>query len=117
MKEVKGLEAAKQCLLDLLRLVKFHELELTHTCCPATDILAGRRVMEDDEVEEIMDEEREIVEALELEMQEIEKTLATDLDQALLSAIFQLSLKLKILSQGNRTSFDFSVSPPSFYKK
>ncbi|KAH8753749.1 ankyrin repeat-containing domain protein [Hyaloscypha sp. PMI_1271] len=114
MKEVKGLEAAKQCLLDLLRLVKFHELELTHTCCPATDILAGRRVMEDGEVEEIMDEEREIVEALEQEMQEIEKTLATDLDQALLTAIFQLSLKLKMLSQGNRTSFGFSTR--DFYK-
>jgi predicted DNA-binding ArsR family transcriptional regulator len=82
-----------------------------------TDILAGRRVMEDEEVEEIMDEEREIVEALEQEMQEIEKTLATDLDQALLTAIFQLSLKLKMLSQGNRTSFGLSVSPPSFYKK
>jgi hypothetical protein len=116
-KEVKGLEAAKQCLLDLLRLVKFHELELTHICCRDTHILADWKVMEDEEVEEIMDEEREIVEALELEMQDIEKALGTDLDQALLTAIFQLSLKLKMLSQGNRTSFGCSVSPPSFHKK
>ena len=50
-------------------------------------------------------------------MQEIEKALGTDLDQALLTAIFQLSLKLKMLSQGNRTSFGCSVSPPSFHKK
>jgi predicted DNA-binding ArsR family transcriptional regulator len=87
------------------------------SCGHDTDILADWKVMEDEEVEEIMDEEREIVEALELEMQEIEKALGTDLDQALLTAIFQLSLKLKMLSQGNGTSFGCSVSPPSFHKK
>ena len=68
MKEVKGLEVVKQCLLDLLRLVKFYELELTYTCRRDTDILADQKVIEDEEVKEIIDEEREIVEALELEM-------------------------------------------------
>ena len=31
--KINGLEPAKQCLLEIIRIAKIEELELTNTCC------------------------------------------------------------------------------------
>jgi hypothetical protein len=92
VKECIRLKAAKQCLLEIVRFSKFQELELTHTCCRESGYGTFMKNLEDDEVEEIMDEERQIIETLENEIQDIEKSLEDDLDQPLLNAIFLLCL-------------------------
>jgi ankyrin repeat protein len=73
--EVNGLEAAKHCLLDMIRLVRFEELGLTHTCCrnPSSKWKAVWTTLDEDEVDEILDEEKEMVMDLESQMCEIEK--------------------------------------------
>jgi hypothetical protein len=50
VKELRAIEAAKQCLLEVLRLVTFHDLELTHTCSRESSILTGWKVMEEEEM-------------------------------------------------------------------
>ena len=87
-----GFETAKQCLLDMLRLVKFEELELTHTCLQESLFFAGLNgdtVMESEEVEEIWDEEKLTIQDLEKEMLDIEKLPRDKLLQLLLSAILK----------------------------
>lgn len=107
VREVKGHKAAEQCLLDVLRLVKFHELELTHTCHRHHDYnFLDERHIEEDEIKEIHDEEKELIDELEKEMQAIERTPPIDFDPELLGAIFQHSLTMK----KNYTPLDISVS-------
>jgi len=118
VKETCGFEVAKQCLLDMLRRAKFQELELTHTCCRGLHSYALLyRHIEDEEIDEIMDEEKEMVEILEQEMGDVEKLLGDDFEQLLLTAIFQLSFQAKKASQEQPGSFRREVSVPHFYGK
>jgi ankyrin repeat protein len=90
VEETRGIETAKQCLLDMLRLVKFEELELTHTCQQETffvQSLDGGNVIDEEDVQEILDEEEEIIETLEQEMLDIERLAWDDLEQLLLRAV------------------------------
>ena len=92
VEELGGFETAKQCLLDMLRLVKFEELELTHTCLQESFFFAslnGDTVMDSEEVEEIWDEEKLTIQDLEKEMLDIEKLPRDELLQLLLSAILK----------------------------
>ncbi|KAH9208152.1 ankyrin repeat-containing domain protein, partial [Leptodontidium sp. 2 PMI_412] len=113
VRKVKGHKAAEQCLLDVLRLVKFHELELTHTCHRHHDYnFLDERHIEEDEIKEIHDEEKELIDELEKEMQGIERTPPIDFDPELLGAIFQHSLTMK----KNYTPLDISVSNGHHYE-
>jgi ankyrin repeat protein len=90
VEEVCGCETAKWCLLDMLRLVKFEELEITHTCLQESfffNLLDDKTAIDDEEVEEIRDEEKITIQGLEQEMLGIEKLSRDELEQLLLSAI------------------------------
>jgi ankyrin repeat protein len=91
VEEHKGLGSAKHCLLTMLRMITFEELELTHTCCRKGLCLA--RKFEEDEIREIMDEEEEMIAILERQMGELESSAGSDSEAALIEAIFRLSLK------------------------
>jgi hypothetical protein len=83
-------ETAKHCLLDMLRVLKFEELELNHTCCRTLyQYLDDSHKLEDEEIEEIHEEEMELAELLDQEMQDIENCLGDNYDEALLSAILR----------------------------
>ena len=65
----KEFEYTRQFYLGLIRLSRFEQLELTHTCCRLTN--QERRIwhnLEDEDVEEIRDEEQELSDTLESEM-------------------------------------------------
>jgi ankyrin repeat protein len=94
IRKVNGLASAKQCVLDMLRQVRFEELGLTHTCCrKASSEWKGLWTnLDEDEVDEIMDEEKEIAEDLESQMCEIEMDIqsGSDLDTLFLSEVTKL---------------------------
>jgi ankyrin repeat protein len=96
VKETTSVETAKQCLLDMLRLVKFEELELIHTCHLESYFfhsLKDDNVVDDEDVEEILDEGKEVIETLEHEMLDMEDLSMGDLEQLFLSAICQRKLE------------------------
>ena len=90
VKETSGLETVKACLLDILRLIKFHDLELTHTCRHAV-----WRDIEDEEIEEIHREEMEMIEILENEMRTVERSLGDDFEEQLMIAFSVLLINAK----------------------
>ncbi|RDL36101.1 uncharacterized protein BP5553_06713 [Venustampulla echinocandica] len=107
LKETRGPETAKNCLMDMLRLLKFQDLDLTHTCCRGSHLdrnYSGRRI-EDEEVEEIQDEEKELIEILEQEMRDVEKTLGDDTEDQLLTAVSLLLTSAKLGSKFTFRSF------------
>lgn len=92
VEEESGFETAKHCILDMLRFIKFEELELTHTCRQETSFIeyafgSGDETIDDDEVEEILDEEQELANTLEQDMLAIENLPRDDLEQLLLRTI------------------------------
>ncbi|KAH6724452.1 hypothetical protein BKA61DRAFT_649362 [Leptodontidium sp. MPI-SDFR-AT-0119] len=95
LQEVKGPGYATASVLRMLRLVAFEEMELTHTCCRKP---LGRRkeswtTLDGDEVEEIMDEERELIEELEAHMRSVESVADHDLEDLLLQELGKLVTK------------------------
>ncbi|KAG4438373.1 hypothetical protein IFR05_006135 [Cadophora sp. M221] len=95
LREVKGLGYARASVLRMLRLVAFEEMELTHTCCQKP---LGRRkepwtTLDDDEVDEIMDEEREFIEELEIYMMSVENVADDGLGDLLLQKLEKLVAK------------------------
>jgi ankyrin repeat protein len=120
VEETRGIETAKQCLLDMLRLVKFEELELTHTCQQETFLvqsLNGDNFIDEEDVEEILDEEKEIIETLEQEMLRIEKLAWDDLEQLLLRAVVlrKWDEELELELQSRFTPQVTGVSISKFY--
>jgi hypothetical protein len=75
-----GPEHARLCLLEMIRLSKFEELELTHTCCRQHWYGHVSPKIDEDDALEIVDEEREIVEELQKQMTEIEQHVETELE-------------------------------------
>jgi ankyrin repeat protein len=84
--QYRGYEVARQCLLDLIRWTKFEELELTHTChCDLEDddilsILLRRKPVDHDDLHEIRDEEKIMIEELEEQMEELNSLEIEDLE-------------------------------------
>lgn len=89
LKEILGPETAKQGLLDMLRLLKFQDLCLTHTCCPGYELYWGMSAvtMDQEEIEEIQDEEKETIEVLGHQMRDFEESLGDDPEDQLLTEI------------------------------
>ena len=90
LEDVKGYEFAKQCILDLLRVAKFEEMGLTHTCCHKRHRRGLWQALDEDEVIEIMDEEKEMIDDLEMQMREIEHGLGSDLENSWMKELAQL---------------------------
>jgi len=84
---IKGREFARNCLLDLMRLAKFEELELTHTCCRQHWYEPD---FDDDEIHEILDEEKETAEDLEQQMEEIGKFVCPEPDDRWITELSKL---------------------------
>jgi len=82
--QYKGDEVARQCLLDLIRWIKFEELKLTHTChCEDDDITSSmfrRNPVDPDDIDEIRDEEKIIIGELEEHMQTYYELIIDDLE-------------------------------------
>lgn len=95
LQELKGQRYARASVLRMLRLAAFEEMELTHTCCRKP---LGRRkepwtTLDVDEVEEIMDEERELIQELEAHMMRVENVADHDLEDLLLQELGKLVTK------------------------
>jgi hypothetical protein len=94
IRKIKGVECAKRCLLDMIRVIRFEELGLTHTCCRKVDSEPKGLWMslDDEEVDEILDEEKELIFDFDSQMFEIEKDIqsGSDLDAIFLSEIVKL---------------------------
>lgn len=74
-------EYSRHFFLDTIRLSKFEQLELTHTCCRFTN--PENRVWiipEDEDVQEIRDEEQELSDILESEMSDIQLYSISELE-------------------------------------
>jgi hypothetical protein len=78
----------------MLRLAKFEELELTHTCCRKSCLKGFPStlwdLLDDDEIDEIMDEEKEIIQDLEFYMRRIEHDLSPNLEEAWMKELTKL---------------------------
>lgn len=107
VKENKGSDTAKQCLLDMLRVLQFEKDDLTHTCCQQSeDYVYDKSMMRrlsDEDVGEIMHEESELIEALEQEMHHIEASLEDEIEAAIESSGIITQLKAK--SRENTRTF------------
>lgn len=90
LQDVKGESFVRRCLANLIRLVKFEELELTHTCCYKTLQKGLWQKMDADEILEIMDEQKELIEELELQMQDVGDVHYTNLEDAWMSQLQKL---------------------------
>jgi ankyrin repeat protein len=124
IRKINGLEYAKQCLLDIIRLVRFEELELTHTCCRrklSTEWKGLWTMFDEDEVDEILDEEKEDVAKLESQMCDIEKHMHSKHSGSELEAMFFLEVTklIQIRNMRQRALFlksqhysNTNVSPP-----
>jgi len=119
IRTVLGLEDAKQCLLDIIRVVRFEELELTHTCCRK---LSSKwkglwTTLDEDEVDELLDEEKELIVDLESQMCQIEKDIhpGSNLDAIFFSEATKLiqirTERQRSLFLASRTNFNANVSP------
>ena len=78
---IKGYETAKICLQAMLRLLNFEALELTHTCCRKKRYKTMWDTIDEDEVDEIMEEEKEMIEDLDRRMDDLEQSF--DVQQTL----------------------------------
>jgi hypothetical protein len=112
---VKGFKPAKQCVFDMLRLAKFEELELTHTCCRKYNrkkswqaFCKGEAAETAKDVAEVMDEEAEIIEELELHMKEIEQHLgfSSDLESVWMDGLPQLLVPREQLGTGLKSGLE-----------
>jgi hypothetical protein len=77
----KEFEYSGRFFLDAIRLSKFEQLELTHTCCRFVD--HGDRVwinLGEEDVEEIRDEEQELIDILEIEMSAVQSCSFLELE-------------------------------------
>jgi hypothetical protein len=90
IREQGSLEISKQSLLQMLRLLKFEEIELTHTYCRISIHIPIKQGLSKDEIEEIMDEEKELAMILNQEMEQLEKTIGNRFELHLLEALFKL---------------------------
>lgn len=111
LKDVKGLESAKECVLDMLRLAKFEELNLTHTCCRKYHRKGPWHVIDEDEVFEIMDEEKEMIEDLELQMRKVEHGLSSNLEEAWMMGLTQLLTARQHIDSCSGTGLETEVLP------
>lgn len=123
IRKINGLEQAKQCLLDIIRLARFEELELTHTCCRRKIKSEWKGVwtlLDEDEIDEIVDEEREIIADLESQICEIEKNMHSKQSGSELEAMFfsEVTKLIQIRNKRQRSLFlegqrysDINVSP------
>jgi hypothetical protein len=73
VEELKGLDDSKRVLLGFLRKSHFEKIDITHVCCCKGSRIPGsdshsRKSMAEDDIDEIMDEEREFIAELETEM-------------------------------------------------
>jgi ankyrin repeat protein len=74
--DIRGTECAQRCLLEMIRIVRFEELELTHTCCRKQSQRGlWQTISDESDIDEIMDEERDIIRDLDLQMEEVEKNI------------------------------------------
>jgi len=74
-------EHSRRFYLDLIRLSRFEQLELTHTCCRFTNHEHRTwDVLEDEDAEEIRDEEQELSDTLESEMNTFKSCSITELE-------------------------------------
>jgi ankyrin repeat protein len=111
IRKINGLEHARQCLLDIIRLVRFEELELTHTCCRrrklSTEWKGLWTLMDEDEADEILDEEKEGVSKLESQMCDIEKHIYLSYSGSELEAIFfpEVTKLIQIRNKRQRSLF------------
>jgi len=94
----KGTGLARSYLLDLIRLVKFEELGLTHTCCRKNQSRAPWVNIEPEDVQEIQDEESEIINQLNSQMEGVGKIMDADLYDVWMD---QLAILLKIRAAGS----------------
>jgi ankyrin repeat protein len=83
----KGLETANAALLDMIRMSRFEELELTHTCCRKHWSREPWQLLDDDEVDEIMDEEQEIIQGLEKELAAMQSSINESPEEFWLKAL------------------------------
>jgi hypothetical protein len=122
----QGLKVARMCALDMLRLLYFEELELTHTCCRnAGYVFAGdvlTRMIEKDEIDEIIDEEEELIQNLEITMREIEGSLGPNIEDVLIHALARRAKGMKedAIRQNNKYNAIVSITSrnkvkPDFY--
>jgi hypothetical protein len=98
LQENNGSNVARQCLLDMLRVLEFEKEGVTHTCCRESETYVNDKSMRrlsDEDVEEITDEESELIEAMEQEMRHIEASLGDDLEAAIESSGILAQLKAK----------------------
>jgi hypothetical protein len=90
IRKQRSFDISKQSLLQMLRLLKFGEIELTHTCCRRSICMSIEPKLSKDEIEEIMDEEKELAMILDQEIDQLEKTICDCFEFHLLEALFKL---------------------------
>jgi hypothetical protein len=120
IRKVNGLEQAKQCLLDIIRLVRFEELQLTHTCC-------RRKISSECKGPwSKLDEDDEIIADLESQVGEIEEHIRSKHSGSEIEAIFfsEVTKLIQIRNERQRSLFlasqhysDSNVSPSREHRK
>jgi ankyrin repeat protein len=95
IREQGDFDISKQSLLQMLHLLKFEEIELTHTCCRSSIFMSMEPKLSKDEIEEIMDEEKELAMVLDQEMEQLEKAIGDSLELHLLKALFKLQCRIQ----------------------
>lgn len=119
IQEVNGLERAKQCLLDIIRLARFEQHGLTHTCCrrSSSEACNSWTNLEEEEVNEIRDEEKELVSEFESAMTEVERDInsGADLDTLFFAEVNKLievrNERQRSLFLGSRTRSNKVIHP------
>jgi ankyrin repeat protein len=103
VKEICGLETAKSVLLEIVRFLKFEELDMTHTCQDwgHSPLLSSRKKSEE-ETEWIRSEQMELNEFLDEEMKEVERALDDYFEAPLLSAFSCALVKLERIKTRSR---------------
>lgn len=86
VEEYRGIQAARETLLSLLRMTRFDEEDMTHVCCSKTRGIPGEDIVE------ILDEEADFI-----------KSLEEDMDKLALESFEHLSEKWMLVIQ---SSFD-----------
>ena len=76
----KDFEHTERFYLDMIRLSRFEQLELTHTCCRFTKKHIIWDSLKDEDVEEIRDEEQELSDTLESEMSNFQSCSIAELE-------------------------------------
>ena len=130
IRKINGLEHTKQCLLDIIRIIRFEELELTHTCCRrrklSTEWKGLWTMWDEDEADEILDEEKEGVSKLESQMCDIEKHMNLNHSGSGFEVMFfsEVTKLIQIRNKNQRSLFlksqhysDTNVSPSCEHRK